>query len=453
MRIVCPNCATSYEVGEGAIPQGGRQVQCSSCDQVWFQSAVVAEASPAEVAVSTASDESQSTASDIEPEVTPTFVSRRDGGTQNFDRDLAQELAAEAPQAPPDQTPPEQPAATEFGADTDVASSVEAASETLAEEATDLAYRGAAGLQTALAGGSDVTTELEQAATALAFNEPPEFAETGVEDAFSAAARELEEQAAEAVEMAADTELPETFSDLPSEALESAAEFPTEIIEEASGATIAETIAETTSQAYEDAAAEGSELLEDAAALAEDTSTSSEHSGAGALGAVAAAAATTTAAIGSTARLKSYGDMVGDATSRARNLTELDNDALTRSLRDQIQEAEEAEGELDDGYTHTKFEPTQRKAALPDANELNSSLRQNRTERKIEPVKYSGFLTGFLIALILGCLAVALYMFAPRLAEAMPQLEGPLVAYVEFCNMLRDQVTALIRPEESAPES
>jgi len=143
--------------------------------------------------------------------------------------------------------------------------------------------------------------------------------------------------------------------------------------------------------------------------------------------------------------------MVGDSTSRARDLTEVDNEALTRSLRDQIQEAEKTEDELGDGYTRTKFEPSQRRAVLPDANELNSSLRQNRAERKIEEPKRSGFLTGFLIALILGCLAVALYMFAPRIAEAVPALEGPLSTYVELCNGVRDQVTALIRPAADTP--
>jgi predicted Zn finger-like uncharacterized protein len=37
MRLVCPNCDARYEVPDGAIPEGGREVQCSSCGHAWFQ--------------------------------------------------------------------------------------------------------------------------------------------------------------------------------------------------------------------------------------------------------------------------------------------------------------------------------------------------------------------------------------------------------------------------------
>lgn len=37
MRITCPNCDAQYEVDERAIPDGGRDVQCSNCGHAWFQ--------------------------------------------------------------------------------------------------------------------------------------------------------------------------------------------------------------------------------------------------------------------------------------------------------------------------------------------------------------------------------------------------------------------------------
>jgi len=37
MRIVCPNCASQYEVAEDAIPEAGRDVQCAKCAEIWFQ--------------------------------------------------------------------------------------------------------------------------------------------------------------------------------------------------------------------------------------------------------------------------------------------------------------------------------------------------------------------------------------------------------------------------------
>lgn len=36
MRLVCPNCAAQYEVDPALIPEGGRDVQCSSCGETWF---------------------------------------------------------------------------------------------------------------------------------------------------------------------------------------------------------------------------------------------------------------------------------------------------------------------------------------------------------------------------------------------------------------------------------
>ncbi|PJI86442.1 putative Zn finger-like uncharacterized protein [Yoonia maricola] len=37
MRLICPNCDAQYEVSDDAIPPGGRDVQCSNCQQSWFQ--------------------------------------------------------------------------------------------------------------------------------------------------------------------------------------------------------------------------------------------------------------------------------------------------------------------------------------------------------------------------------------------------------------------------------
>lgn len=37
MRLICPNCEAQYEVDDGAIPEGGRDVQCSGCGHAWFQ--------------------------------------------------------------------------------------------------------------------------------------------------------------------------------------------------------------------------------------------------------------------------------------------------------------------------------------------------------------------------------------------------------------------------------
>ena len=37
MRLICPNCDAQYDVADDAVPEGGRDVQCSSCSHTWFQ--------------------------------------------------------------------------------------------------------------------------------------------------------------------------------------------------------------------------------------------------------------------------------------------------------------------------------------------------------------------------------------------------------------------------------
>lgn len=37
MRLICPNCDAHYEVDDSAIPETGRDVQCSNCGHAWFQ--------------------------------------------------------------------------------------------------------------------------------------------------------------------------------------------------------------------------------------------------------------------------------------------------------------------------------------------------------------------------------------------------------------------------------
>ncbi|WP_342078080.1 zinc-ribbon domain-containing protein [Yoonia sp. SS1-5] len=37
MRLICPNCDAQYDISDDVIPEGGRDVQCSSCAHTWFQ--------------------------------------------------------------------------------------------------------------------------------------------------------------------------------------------------------------------------------------------------------------------------------------------------------------------------------------------------------------------------------------------------------------------------------
>jgi predicted Zn finger-like uncharacterized protein len=51
MRLICPNCDAQYEVPPEAIPEQGRDVQCSACGHTWFEGGAEARvAVPASVA-------------------------------------------------------------------------------------------------------------------------------------------------------------------------------------------------------------------------------------------------------------------------------------------------------------------------------------------------------------------------------------------------------------------
>lgn len=48
MRLICPNCDAEYEVDDSAIPDSGRDVQCSNCGHAWFQLSPEVEAALAD---------------------------------------------------------------------------------------------------------------------------------------------------------------------------------------------------------------------------------------------------------------------------------------------------------------------------------------------------------------------------------------------------------------------
>lgn len=98
--------------------------------------------------------------------------------------------------------------------------------------------------------------------------------------------------------------------------------------------------------------------------------------------------------------------------------------------------------------------PGSRRDRLPDIDEINSSLRARvePAERPTEtdPAKTqprrSGFARGFSVSLLVVVLAGLVYANAPLIAQALPQADPAVTAYVVFVDGLRGQLDALVRP-------
>ncbi|MDA5092683.1 zinc-ribbon domain-containing protein [Aliiroseovarius sp. KMU-50] len=91
------------------------------------------------------------------------------------------------------------------------------------------------------------------------------------------------------------------------------------------------------------------------------------------------------------------------------------------------------------------------KDLLPDIEEINSTLDANSDPEpetdmaaEVPAVKKGSFRSGFLWVVLFALLALAVYTYAPTLAEKLPQIKAPLASYVEFVDQIRTQLNSAI---------
>ncbi len=207
MRLVCPNCATQYEVDDSAVPAGGREVQCGNCSSTWFQA-------PARSNISSASKEKlPEWVDDIVADDTPEETPELPGELPNIETppneeiisepelDVvleADDLSADATPAEPKQTDPVPPFQDENAAK---AAAQQAVAATLGAGV-------AAATGAGLAGKSEENTSLDETTTAPSVDEqdevgaPPEDAWDGADKAASRLSNEEALVTAEATENA-----------------------------------------------------------------------------------------------------------------------------------------------------------------------------------------------------------------------------------------------------------
>jgi hypothetical protein len=97
--------------------------------------------------------------------------------------------------------------------------------------------------------------------------------------------------------------------------------------------------------------------------------------------------------------------------------------------------------------------PAARRDLLPDVEEINSTLRPSEVQADSDapdfvappPQAPRGFRSGFLSLMTIAILAAALYLVAPRLADMIPALAGPLETYVSFIDSLRLGLDGVMR--------
>ena len=436
MRLVCPNCEAKYEVPEDAIPDTGRDVQCTNCGHSWFQmrgksvvAPVVPEASAEAVtdAVTEAETAAMAAAAAEMPteEVSPqakddTPVEAME--TVPSDDPVAAETAAvaDAVEAPASSdagakdVPSEEPQVVEPLLDAAGPDAVGAnASATEANAAEASAVEASAAGASAAGAEASVTTQSGPEADNSPATEPEPVVEAVAEGAAEAApVADAASEAEPVVDAAAEPVLDGPVADVSLDAdREPAAEPATEPTAEAGSDT----------------------------APAEASTESAEET----LAAPAAAVAAATYAVDDSvlAILREEAEREANA-RRAESLESQTDLGIDTAMPRKAAALAEAEAK-----------PAARRDLLPDVEEINSTLRPSEVQADSDapdfvappPQAPRGFRSGFLSLMTIAILAAALYLVAPRLADVIPALAGPLESYVSFIDSLRLGLDGVMR--------
>ena len=106
MQIVCPNCASRYEIAEAKIGAGGRKVRCASCQTTWQIEAPQAAQPTAEVLQSDLEAAMPELPGAPSPEETAAELAEELRRAAEIEADISAIASERAEPAQPDATPP-----------------------------------------------------------------------------------------------------------------------------------------------------------------------------------------------------------------------------------------------------------------------------------------------------------------------------------------------------------
>lgn len=115
MRLICPKCNAQYDIANDAIPEGGRDVQCSSCSHTWFQTEKTV--APASAVASAESQDDNATERKASPELAITKRKPLDSSIADILRQEAAREQAAANAAPQDDAGATPPASQKISAE------------------------------------------------------------------------------------------------------------------------------------------------------------------------------------------------------------------------------------------------------------------------------------------------------------------------------------------------
>lgn len=144
------------------------------------------------------------------------------------------------------------------------------------------------------------------------------------------------------------------------------------------------------------------------------------------------------------AREAEMGD--GLETQPELGLTEDHEDEAAKRTREAQARMARLRGEAEDpqdDHEVDELDPGTRRNLLPDIDEIKSSLDSDAGNAaadmhdELVAKPKGGFRRGFLTMILLAVIGLLIYTFAPKIAGAVPALDGALSAYVELINQGR----------------